>query len=236
MSVRTRGGASAKLPHPMAESDDERVRVVLIDDHELVAEALQVALGSRGVDVVARAGSLAEGAAAVTAERPDVVLLDFRLPDGDGLDGLRVVDGALPGVAVLVVTAVADDRTAVDVLAAGATGYLTKDVPIAELVDAVRMAARGEPVIPLNLHGAVMARLRSRGGDADGRPLVSLTAKEQETLELLGRGLGIAEVADALFVSRNTARKHVQSVLVKLGAHTQLEAVAIARRTGLLRA
>lgn len=213
----------------MAEPAADAVRVVIIDDHELVAEALQLALRSRGIDVVARAGTIGEGVALVAQHGPSVVLLDFRLPDGDGIDGLHAIEAARPGTPVLVVTAVADERTAVDVLAGGASGYLTKDVPITELVDAVEAVARGETVIAPHLHAAVLGRLRSPGPVA-----VGLTGKEQETLELLARGLGIAEVADALFVSRNTARKHVQSVLVKLGAHTQLEAVAIARRLGLV--
>lgn len=213
----------------MAVPDADAVRVVLIDDHELVAEALQLALRARGIDVVARGGTLAEGVALVAEHAPAVVLLDFRLPDGDAIAGLASIEAARPGTAVLVVTAVADDRTAVDVLVAGATGYLTKDVPVTELVDAVHGAARGEAVIPPNLHAAVIGRLRE-----PAPPTVGLTAKEQETLGLLARGLGIAEVADTLFVSRNTARKHVQAVLVKLGAHTQLEAVAIARRLGLV--
>ena len=215
------------MADPDVDADD--LRVVLIDDHELVAEALQVALRSRGIEVVARAGSLAEGASLVAEHRPSVVLLDFRLPDGDGIAGLQVIEATAPGTPVLVVTAVADERTAVDVLAAGAVGYLTKDVPIAELVDAVHAAGRGESVIPAHLHAAVIGRLR-----APSTAVISLTGKEQETLALLARGLGIAEIAAALFVSRNTARKHVQSVLVKLGAHTQLEAVAVARRLGLV--
>lgn len=213
----------------MAASDVDDLRVVLIDDHELVAEALQVALRSRGVEVVARAGSLAEGVDLVRDLGPSAVLLDFRLPDGDGIAGVAAIERVRPGTPVLVVTAVADERTAVDVLAAGATGYLTKDAPIADLVDAVRRVARGETVIPPNLHAAVVGRLRD-----PAPPAVTLTAKEQETLHLLAQGLGIAEVAASLVVSRNTARKHVQSVLVKLGAHTQLEAVAIARRLGLV--
>ena len=216
----------------MGDPGSDPVRVVLIDDHELVAEALEVALRSRGIEVAGRAVTIAEGTTVVEAVDPAVVLLDFRLPDGDGIAGLRAIEGAAPGTAVLVVTAVADERTAVDVLAAGAAGYLTKDAPITELVDAVRAVARGETVIPPHLHGAVLGRLRSPAG---GGPVVSLTAKEQEALDLLARGLGIGEVAEALVISRNTARKHVQSVLQKLGAHTQLEAVALARRAGLVR-
>lgn len=216
----------------MGVPDADRVRVVLIDDHELVAEALQVALRSHGVDVTGRAGSLAEGVALVAALGPAVVLLDFRLPDGDGLAGLRAIDAAAPGQAILVLTAVADERTAVDVLAAGARGYVTKDAPITELVAAIQGVAGGKTLLPPHLHGAVLDRLRS---PSDGRASAALTAKEQEVLDLLARGLGIPEVAEALVISRNTARKHVQAVLQKLGAHTQLEAVAVARRVGLVR-
>ena len=189
---------------------DGTLRVVLIDDHEMVAEALTLTLRASGIDVVARAGSLGAGLPLVAAEDPDVVLLDFRLPDGDAIDGLRVLvpsDGAGAGPPVLVVTAVADERTAVDVLAAGAAGYVTKDLPITDLVDALRTAA-----------------------DVGG----TLTGRERETLALLAAGSGIGEVAAAMTVSRNTARKHVQAVLMKLGAHSQLEAVAISRRAGLL--
>jgi DNA-binding NarL/FixJ family response regulator len=208
----------------------EALRVVLIDDHEMVAEALELALRAAGVDVLGRASSLADGVALAAASSPDVVLLDFRLPDGDGIDGVRSLAEVAPAAAVLVVTAVADDRTAVDVLAAGATGYVTKDLQVIDLVDALQRASRGETVVAPALMNAVMGRLRSVSAGAH----VTLTARERETLSLLARGSGIDEVATAMTVSRNTARKHVQAVLVKLGAHSQLEAVAIARRHGLL--
>ena len=219
----------------MAVPAPDVVRVVLIDDHELVAEALELALRPHGVEVVGRAGTLREGVALVASLQPSAVLLDFRLPDGDGIEGVAAVEASAPGTAVLVVTAVADERTAVDVLAAGARGYLTKDAPITELVSAVRSVASGETVIPSHLHGALLGRLRSPSASSSSSEVVPLTAKEQEVLALLATGLGIGEVAETLFISRNTARKHVQSVLQKLGAHTQLEAVAIARRTGLVR-
>jgi DNA-binding NarL/FixJ family response regulator len=216
-------------------ADDSSLRVVLIDDHEMVAEALALTLRSSGIDVVARAGSLGEGLPLVASSAPDVVLLDFRLPDGDAIDGVRSLQasGGPTPVPVLVVTAVADARTAVDVLAAGAAGYVTKDLPIADLVDALRRAADGGTVVPPGLMTAVMGRLRAPAGST-GNVGATLTAREQEALALLAAGSGIDEVAEAMTVSRNTARKHVQAVLTKLGAHSQLEAVAIARRAGLL--
>ena len=208
------------------------MRAVLIDDHEMVAEALTLALRGSGIDVVARAGSLGEGLPLVASARPDVVVLDFRLPDGDAIDGVRELSANGSSVPVLVVTAVADEQTAVDVLAAGAAGYVTKDLPVADLADALRRAAGGETVVSPALLGAVMQRLRSPApSTADD---ANLTAREREALAMLAAGSGIDEVAAAMVVSRNTARKHVQAVLMKLGAHSQLEAVAIARRTGLL--
>jgi DNA-binding NarL/FixJ family response regulator len=129
-----------------------------------------------------------------------------------------------------VLTAVADDRTASDVLAAGAVGYLTKDLAIRDLVDAVASAARGQTVVAPKMLDGILARARS----PLTMPGATLTARERETLQLLADGLGVDEIAVELGVSRHTARKHVQGVLTKLGAHTQLEAVAIARREGLL--
>jgi DNA-binding NarL/FixJ family response regulator len=214
--------------------DDGGLRVVLIDDHEMVAEALALALRSSGIDVVARAGSLGDGLPLVASSEPDVVLLDFRLPDGDAIDGVKALAASGDSVPVLVVTAVADETTAVDVLAAGATGYVTKDLPITDLVAALRTAASGGTVVPPSLLGAVMGRLRKPSGSSAVDVGATLTSRERETLVLLAAGSGIAEVAEAMTVSRNTARKHVQAVLMKLGAHTQLEAVAIARRAGLL--
>ena len=204
--------------------------MVLIDDHEMVAESLALALQREGVSVVARAATLESGMALVSEHRPDVVLLDFRLPDGDGLDGLRRIKADLPGTAVLVLTAVADDRTAAAVMAAGAAGFLTKDLAVQDLVGAVAAAAAGQTVVAPELLGPMLARIRA----PLSQPGATLTAREHDVLRLLADGLGVDDIAASLTISRNTTRKHVQAVLNKLGGHSQLEAVAIARREGLL--
>jgi len=206
------------------------IRVVVIDDHAMVAESLALALGAAGIDVVGQAPTLAKGVAMVAEVRPNVVLLDFRLPDGDGIEGLAAIQAAHPNTPVLVLTAVADDRTAIDVMAAGAAGYLTKDRAMGDLVHAVTTAAAGQTVMGSDLFASVLARMRAPQVH-DG---FALTAREREALQLLATGLGVDQVAASMGVSRNTARKYVQAVLQKLGAHTQLEAVALARRSSLL--
>jgi DNA-binding NarL/FixJ family response regulator len=217
-------------PTAMDANARPEIRVVLVDDHEMVAEALSLALAGAGVDVVARASSIAEAVTDLSGRDADLVLLDFRLPDGDGLSALHAIHAVSPGIPVLVLTAVADIRTATDVLTAGAVGYITKDLPITDLLDAVRTAAAGRSVVAPDLLGPVMSRLRSPGLETGA----TLTNREHETLRLLDSGLGIGDIASQMHVTRNTARKHVQAVLTKLGAHTQLEAVATARRAGLL--
>jgi DNA-binding NarL/FixJ family response regulator len=205
-------------------------RVVLIDDHEMVAESISLALGSAGIEVAAHAATIEAGVRRVIEHAPDVVLLDFRLPDGDGIDGLRAIRGAREDTNVLVLTAVADPRTASRVMEEGATGYLTKDLTVDELVDAVLAASSGRTVIAPDLLGPMLDQLRAPLTE----PGATLSPREREALTLLGDGNNVDEIAATLRISRNTARKHVQAVLTKLGAHTQLEAVAIARREGLL--
>lgn len=216
----------------MAVPVDERpLTVLLVDDHQMVAEGLSMALAGQGLAVLGRAATLDEGVRLAGELRPAVVLLDFRLPDGDALDGIPRLNEVVPDAFVVVLTAVADERTAADVLSSGAAGYLTKDLPIAELVAGVQAAARGEVAVPPALMARVLRRLR--GPDLPSG--ASLSERELETLTLLADGSGVDGVAAALFISRNTARKHVQAVLTKLNAHSQLEAVAIARKAGLLR-
>lgn len=206
------------------------ISVVLIDDHDLVAESVGLALSRAGITVVGRAAALSAGLALVADLKPDVVILDYRLPDGDALRGVEALVRAEPSVAVVILTAVTDHRVAADLLRAGALGYVTKDGAIGDLVAAVTAATEGRMTVPPGMLQGVMARLRSPRTD----PGATLTPRERQALQCLCTGSGIDGVAELLGVSRNTARKHIQAVLEKLGAHTQLQAVAIARREGLL--
>ncbi|QKV80933.1 response regulator transcription factor [Amycolatopsis sp. Hca4] len=213
----------------MSSADPSRpVRVLLVEDHDMVAEALQLALDrADGITVVGRARSRAEAVADVLAHAPDVVLLDRRLADGDAL-GIVAQLGA-GGARVLVLTGDATPAIAVQVAKAGGAGLLLKSSQLGVLETAVRDVAAGGVVFDPDLLSDVFDRLtgRSTGGTA-------LTARERETLDLLAEGATTEEIGRRLGVSRNTTRNHVQRVLEKLGARSKLEAVAVARREGLI--
>lgn len=194
----------------------------------MVAEAIGLALERAGIEVIARASTIATALAHTREGRPDVVLLDRRLPDGDGTALIGDLVGT--GAKVLVLTGEATASVAARVAEAGGAGLILKSARLDELVESVRRVAAGEVVFDPKLLAGVLDRLTGRVKVAGA----SLTAREQETLRLLADGAGTDQISTRLGVARNTARNHVQRVLDKLGARSQLEAVSIARREGLL--
>lgn len=193
----------------------------------MVAEAMTLAMErADDIEIVARARSIATALTEVRDFSPDVVLLDRRLPDGDAIDAI----GALSefGARVLVLTGEATSTVAARVAEAGGCGLVLKSAGLDELEDAVRRVADGEVVFGAEFLAGVLSRLTGRTRSA------TLTARERQALGLLADGASTAEVARRLGVAVNTARNHVQRVLEKLGARSKLEAVAIARREGLL--
>ncbi|WP_290055851.1 response regulator transcription factor [Amycolatopsis solani] len=213
----------------MTADEPDPVRVLVVEDHDMVAEALQQALDrADGITVVGRARSRAEAVADAREHRPDVVLLDRRLSDGDALG--VIADLAAGGARVLVLTGDATPAIAAQVAQAGGAGLLLKSSRLGALESAVRDVAAGGVVFEPELLPGVFDRLTGRV------PAVgtALTARERETLDLLGEGATTDEIALRLGVSRNTTRNHVQRVLEKLGARSKLEAVAVARREGLI--
>ena len=202
-------------------------RVVLVEDHDMVAEAMTLAMQrADDIEIVARARSIATALEEVRRHEPDVVLLDRRLPDGDAIDVIGSL-GEL-GARVLVLTGEATSTVAARVVEAGGSGLVLKSAGLGELEDAVRRVADGEAVFGAEFLAGVLSRLTGRTRSA------TLTARERQALGLLADGASTAEVAERLGVAVNTARNHVQRVLEKLGARSKLEAVAIARREGLL--
>lgn len=208
------------------------VRVLIVDDHEMFSGSVRLALSQeQGLEVVGTAGSLAAARAAVAALRPDVVLLDHRLPDGRGVDAISELKKLNPQSNVVVLTAAADDSVLVAATEAGCAGLLLKTSPLEELVSAVRVAASGEMLVSPALLGRLLGRLHRERDAAES----TLTAREREILEFVALGMTNSAIADRLTISVNTVRNHVQNILAKLGAHSKLEALSIAVRDGIVR-
>lgn len=197
-----------------------------MDDHALVAESLRVVLsGEPDIDVVAIAGTAAEALVAATTHRPDVVLMDYVLPDSP-----RGRRPGLPGTKVVMLTGSDEPAALFSAFDAGCVGYLQKTSALEALAAAVRAAAAGELVISSGDLALLLHRQRSgRGGPA------ALTRRELDVLRLAAAGLSSRAIAERLGLSLHTVRTHLQNVLSKLGTHSRLGAVAVARRRGLLR-
>jgi DNA-binding NarL/FixJ family response regulator len=205
------------------------VRVALVDDHEVVRRGLRDLLGGEpGIEVVAEAGSVEEALARVGATLPDVVVVDMRLPDGDGVQLCRALRQLDPAPRCLVLTAFDDERALVEAIMAGASGYLLKQVRGQELVDAVREVAAGRSLLDPVTTAHVLDRMRK---DAETDDLAALTERERAVLELMGEGLSNRQIAERLFLAEKTVKNYVTSVLAKLGMERRTQAVAwIARR------
>ncbi len=209
------------------------ITVVIVDPLLLVAEGLGGTLGrSEDMEVVAIAGSCAAAFGAVARHRPDVVLLEQYLPDGLGTDSVAAMVELCPRVKVLMVTADDGDDLLLLAFTAGAAGVVLKTIGMATLVTTIRAAARGEAVVSADDLRRVLPRTaQARGGLGH-----DLTPRDREGLSLRAEGRSTSAMAGRLFVAPATARNHVQSIMTKLGAHSRLEAVAIALRENIIRA
>lgn len=209
-------------------------RIVLVDDHQVFAETLCRALATEpGFEVVALASTKDDAVEAVRRERPDVVVTDHRLgggPDADGVAVTTEVLAMLPGTAVVMLTASEDDRVLVAAIEAGCTGFVTKTQPLGDVINAIRSASTGEAVVNPTMLARVLPRLASRRNT----PSDHLTKRELEVLGAMVTGASNQVIADRLFISRDTVRNHVASILQKLGAHSKLEAVALALQRGIV--
>nr|WP_218617721.1 response regulator transcription factor [Cryptosporangium aurantiacum] len=208
----------------------------MADDQELVRSGFTMILEAQpDFTVVAEAGDGLAAVAAASAHDPDVVLLDVRMPKLDGLGAARRICAGTSAKVIMLTTFDQDDYV-YDALAAGASGFLLKDLRRDDLVHAVRVVAGGEALLAPTVTRRLIAELtraRARGQVAPGR-LSALTPREQETLALLGRGLSNAEIAAALVVSEHTVKTHVSNVLAKLGLRDRIQAVIAAYETGLI--
>ena len=206
------------------------IRVLICDDHQILAEGLAALLGAEDdLEVVAVTGSVEQVVEMCSTLLPHVVLMDYELPDGTGIDAIRRILAGAPGTAIVMLTSFTDDAVLIGAIEAGANGFVTKHSSPASLAEAVRLAAAGEPVIAPSLLMRLLPRL---GG---GAPVgISVSDREREILLLVAEGATNQEIAAALHLSPNTVRNHLARIYGRLGARSRLEAVAIAAREGLI--
>jgi DNA-binding NarL/FixJ family response regulator len=213
------------------------VRVAVVDDQQLVRAGLRALLErAPDIEVVAEAGDGAAAVRAVRSTRPDVVLMDVRMPGTDGIEATRriLADPALPGVHVVMLTTFDDDEYLFDAIRAGAAGFLLKNTAPDALRDAVRTVAGGEALLSPAVTRRVLAAA-ARTPVADPHRLAGLTGREREVLGQVGTGRSNAEIGAALHLSPETARTYVSRLLTKLGARDRAQLVVIAYETGLVR-
>jgi DNA-binding NarL/FixJ family response regulator len=211
------------------------IRVLLVDDHQLLTDALSRMLAREdGIRVVGVAATVEE-ARQHARERLDVVLMDYRLPDGTGADATRAIKARWPSARIVMLTAVNDDETVLESIQAGADGYLTKDRAVDEVVDAVRAAYAGETLLPRPVIVGIAQRVAAARERSNERQRTEpLTPRELEVLRALTEGLSTRDICDRLFIAPNTLRTHVQNIMGKLRVHSKLEAVAFGLRTKLV--
>jgi len=205
-----------------------QIQVLLADDHPVVREGLRGMLAAEpDISVVAEAGSGSEAVAMTLLHHPDVVLMDLRMPSGDGVDAITRIQAARSSARIIVLTTYDTDADILRAVEAGAAGYLLKDTPRAALVSAIRAAARGETVLAAAVAGRLMTAVRGPQPDA-------LSARETEVLGLVSRGLTNAQIGRVLFVSEATVKTHLMRACAKLGVTGRTAAVTKAMETGAL--
>ena len=211
------------------------LRVVVADDQLLVRTGFRMILTADGIDVVAEANNGHEAVDAVRRTRPDVVLMDIRMPELDGLEATRrILTGAAGEPRVIILTTFDLDQYVYAALSAGASGFLLKDVTPEHLVASVRMVRSGDALLAPAITRRLVERFANRDTAVLHRDLTSLTPREAEVLRLLAKGLSNAELAGLLHLSEATVKTHVARILAKLGLRDRVQAVVVAYETGLV--
>jgi len=205
------------------------LRVFLLDDHEIVRRGIKELLeGEPDLVVVGESGSAQEAARRIPALRPDVAILDGRLPDGSGIDVCREIRSVDPSIKALILTSYDDDDALFAAIMAGAAGYVLKQVRGNDLVDTVRRVAAGQSMLDPAMTAAVLERVRT--GPPKDRELEGLTEQEQKILELIGQGLTNRQIAEKMFLAEKTVKNYVSSMLAKLGLTSRTQAAIFATK------
>jgi DNA-binding NarL/FixJ family response regulator len=216
------------------------IRILLADDHVMLRQGtVEMLRKEADIEVVGEADNGQQAIDLTLRLRPDIVVMDVRMPVLSGIEATRRLREAMPEVQVLVLTAYDDDQYIFSLLQAGASGYLLKTAPVNELVNAIRLVRSGESPLDPSIARKIVVRMA--GDQASGissgegvSPIQLLTAREQEVLQLLSRGLNNQAIAEALFVSDRTVQAHLTNIFSKMGVSSRLEAVLTAIRRGWL--
>ncbi|HET7700662.1 MAG TPA: response regulator transcription factor [Candidatus Limnocylindria bacterium] len=205
---------------------DGLVRVMLVDDHEVVREGLRTLIGrDKGMTVAAEAATMAEAIEAAARSKPDVIIMDVRLPDGSGVEACRAIREARPDTKVIMLTSYADDEALFASIVAGAAGYLLKQTRGQAVIEAITAVAQGRSLLDPDVTGKVLERVR-RGREDEDPAFASLTDQERKVLEQLAEGKTNREIGEVLFLSEKTVKNYVSRILDKLGLARRAEAAA----------
>jgi len=211
------------------------VRVVLTDDQPLVRAGLRMLIADTpDLDVVGEAGTGAQAVQLVRDLRPDVVVMDIRMPGMDGIDATRMITADHPAARVVVLTTFDDDDYVYAALRAGASGFLVKDMALEDILAAIRIVAAGDALIAPSVTRRLIAQFAGGPKPPPPREIDGITEREREVLVMVGRGLSNAEIAASLFISTATAKAHVARLLAKLGARDRVQLVIAAYEAGLI--
>ncbi|MFF7452453.1 MULTISPECIES: response regulator [unclassified Streptomyces] len=218
----------------MADSErpgtGDPIRVFLLDDHEVVRRGVHDLLNDEpDITVVGDAGTVEQALVRVPALRPDVAVLDVRLPDGDGVSVCRELRSRMPELACLMLTSFDDEEALLDSIMAGASGYVLKQIQGSDLVSAVRTVAAGQSLLDPSATAKVMARLRGeQTKEPEPDALPGLTEREREILALIGEGLTNRQIGQRLYLAEKTVKNHISRLLAKLGVERRIQAAVIA--------
>lgn len=211
----------------MAES--AKIRVYLLDDHEIVRQGIRTFLeAADDIEVVGESGSAVDAANRIPALRPDVAVLDARLPDGSGIEVCRTVRSVDPAINALILTSYDDDEALFSAIMAGASGYVLKEIKSSDLLTAIRHVASGKSLIDPALTARVLERVRNPTTTAP--ELAELTEQEMTLLEFIAEGLTNKQIGERMFLAEKTVKNYVSSVLSKLGVERRTQAAVLAAR------